>query len=825
MLPPVSLRSLVAHSYPAAGLPVAGHRYAAVSMRPVRLELTGFTAFRERVVVDFEGVDLFALTGPTGAGKSSLIDAMTFALYGAVPRYDDRRLVAPVISQGRLEAKVRLDFSVDGRCYTAVRVVRRTGAGATTKEARLESGERVLAGDAAALTAAVERLVGLGFEQFTTCVVLPQGDFARFLHDTPKNRQDLLVRLLDLGVYRTMREQASARGTAAAVRADAIDGQLHDLAHATPEARSAVVARRDALAALRDRMDAAKPRVDELSERLAGARRRAAEAQDAAARLAALAVPADVADLAARLRAAARERDAAETAATAAEEALEAAEAARDELGDDAVLRAWREARAGRPALVEALADAEVAVGRAAAEEQARSDAVDVAGKALREARAAAEAVRRAHAAADLAAHLVPGQPCPVCAQPVAAVPATAAPTSLRDADAAVAAAEAELTAARRAATDAAGLKARADSAVEHARQRLAEVDARLRDAPDETEVARRLDAVAAAERTLAAARRDAAAARRRRQAAQRALGELADREQQAWHAFDAARDTVAALEPPPVDRRDLAAAWDGLLAFARDRAPAVAAAAAAAQDEAAALERERHDLVAAFRAEVAAAGVAVADGVSPRDACVAALSKAEADLERIDADLAAVARLRDERVVQARRAEVARALATHLSARGFERWLLDEALDRLVEGASATLRELSGGAYSLAVDEARTFAVVDHHNADEARPAKTLSGGETFLASLALALALADQVAELAAEGSPRLEAIFLDEGFGTLDAETLDTVAAAIEELGARGRAVGIVTHVRDLAERMPVRYEVRKDATSATVERVEL
>src|SRR5690606_40840722 len=100
-----------------------------------------------------------------------------------------------------------------------------------------------------------------------------------------------------------------------------------------------------------------------------------------------------------------------------------------------------------------------------------------------------------------------------------------------------------------------------------------------------------------------------------------------------------------------------------------------------------------------------------------------------------------------------------------------------DEALVRLVEGASATRRRLSGGAYSLAVDEARTFAVVDHHNADEARPAKTLSGGETFLASLALALALADQVAELAAEGSPRLEAIFLDEGFGTLDAETLDT------------------------------------------------
>ena len=69
-------------------------------MRPVRLELEGFTAFRERTVVDFEGVDLFALTGPTGAGKSSVIDAMIFAFYGTVPRFGDDRLVGAVVSQG-----------------------------------------------------------------------------------------------------------------------------------------------------------------------------------------------------------------------------------------------------------------------------------------------------------------------------------------------------------------------------------------------------------------------------------------------------------------------------------------------------------------------------------------------------------------------------------------------------------------------------------------------------------------------------------------------------------------------------------------------------
>ena len=111
-----------------------------------------------------------------------------------------------------------------------------------------------------------------------------------------------------------------------------------------------------------------------------------------------------------------------------------------------------------------------------------------------------------------------------------------------------------------------------------------------------------------------------------------------------------------------------------------------------------------------------------------------------------------------------------------------------------------------------------------DHTNADEVRSARTLSGGETFLASLSLALAVADATAELAPEGAPRMESIFLDEGFGTLDPHTLDTVATAVEELGTTGRFVGIVTHIRELADRMPVRLEVTKTGGSATVERIE-
>jgi exonuclease SbcC len=207
------------------------------------------------------------------------------------------------------------------------------------------------------------------------------------------------------------------------------------------------------------------------------------------------------------------------------------------------------------------------------------------------------------------------------------------------------------------------------------------------------------------------------------------------------------------------------------------------------------------------------------------RDVVVEARAAVEAELAGFDRDVEAAAALTGDLREAVESEQVAGALAGHLRATGFQKWLLDEALARLVLGASGILHQLSGGAYTLALDRRSSgFAVIDHHNADSVRSVRTLSGGETFLASLALALSLADQVVDLAAAGSARLESIFLDEGFGTLDPETLDVVAAAIEELGSQGRMVGLVSHVRDLAERLPVRFEVQKGPTTATVTRVE-
>jgi exonuclease SbcC len=190
---------------------------------------------------------------------------------------------------------------------------------------------------------------------------------------------------------------------------------------------------------------------------------------------------------------------------------------------------------------------------------------------------------------------------------------------------------------------------------------------------------------------------------------------------------------------------------------------------------------------------------------------------------DRLDAELAEKTQLEETIATRAADAEVATELARLLDANHFERWLVTEALTRLVGDASVRLLELSNGRYSFVTD-GRDFQVVDHTQADERRSVRTLSGGETFQASLALALALSDQLAALAPAADHRLGSIFLDEGFGSLDADTLETVAGAIENLGAGDRMVGIVTHVPELAGRMPVQYRVSRGPRGATVERVD-
>jgi DNA repair exonuclease SbcCD ATPase subunit len=164
-------------------------------------------------------------------------------------------------------------------------------------------------------------------------------------------------------------------------------------------------------------------------------------------------------------------------------------------------------------------------------------------------------------------------------------------------------------------------------------------------------------------------------------------------------------------------------------------------------------------------------------------------------------------------------RSRLFRALSLELRADRLIAFLQAEALQVLAAAGSARLAALSDGRYRLICRDDE-FLVVDTWNGDDERSVRTLSGGETFLASLALALALADQVRSLSVTDRARLDSLFLDEGFGTLDPEALRVVVEAIEQLAGDGRLVGVITHVGELAEQFP-RIEVRKDRIGSTLE----
>ncbi len=137
-----------------------------------------------------------------------------------------------------------------------------------------------------------------------------------------------------------------------------------------------------------------------------------------------------------------------------------------------------------------------------------------------------------------------------------------------------------------------------------------------------------------------------------------------------------------------------------------------------------------------------------------------------------------------------------------------------------LAADAGERMLQLSRDRYRLESDN-NEFMVVDRLNGDERRSVRTLSGGETFLASLALALALSERLPELSGHGGAlSLESLFLDEGFGSLDAESLDVAIEGLELLATGSRMIGVISHVPEVAERLPDRIEVVKAGGVSTV-----
>ena len=144
---------------------------------------------------------------------------------------------------------------------------------------------------------------------------------------------------------------------------------------------------------------------------------------------------------------------------------------------------------------------------------------------------------------------------------------------------------------------------------------------------------------------------------------------------------------------------------------------------------------------------------------------------------------------------------------------------------DRIISRANTRLMSMSGGQYELKRRETASdnrsksgleLDVIDHYNGTN-RSVKTLSGGESFKASLALALGLSDEVQSAA--GGIKLETMFVDEGFGSLDEESLQQAIGTLASLTDGNRLVGIISHVAELKERIDKQLVVTKDKTGGS------
>jgi DNA repair protein SbcC/Rad50 len=903
-------------------------------MRPHRLRVTAFGAFAGTEQVSFDDLEgLFLLHGETGAGKTTLLDAIAFALYGRVPgeRGGARRLRSDH-APPRTATEVELEATIGGRRLRITRKPeqarqKKSGNGVTTEPASVRLAERSSSGTweskstrIGEVDAEIENLMGMSATQFFQVVLLPQGEFARFLRADAKDKEALLQKLFGTDRFRKVedwladRRRATEKEVAAtedgvnqlvARIAQAAGGPVPDpAAHAclatwAAALAAAAAAERDAAAALvaarkadlEARLDAQR-RAEQLADRQrrrrdALSRKADLEAatpeisrigtEPAALHAAGQEEQARVGRLEA-LRAVARQAGAEdETAATARARGAALAEAL-DRTRAEALRR-----QAARPAAAQARDEARLAAGalpaardRANAARQVASDCAALAAEhakrtELREAHltaretslaAQAEALRVRGARidgmrAELAASMTDGSPCPVCGSldHPDPVDATSFPPVGRDLE----------DAAFKLASDAA-------LAADEAGQRVAAVDAVLSDLAQRLTAAGFTFQAGAAETTdpaylnpasqstgaLASAAHAAETGAEQREAEAALLGEAA------------ARLTSLQRE---LDELDTAVAADGarLTELTAERTAAVAEA-GAAESRATARRAElvaglgdAGDLEAAIGAAAGLAGAltkaaAVADLLADPELRVeldppAPVSETTAAAEAAQhAHAAAVdahgqARLRADQLAELRpRLEAALDALRPLRERsGQIRRLADLAngtsganqykmtlssfvlaarLEEVAAAASERLLTMTSGRFSLVHSDARkgnakaglSLLACDAWTGID-RDTATLSGGETFLASLALALGLADVVTAESA-GTP-MEALFVDEGFGTLDEDTLDEVMNVLDGLRAGGRIVGIVSHVTELRQRIPAQVHVRKGRTGSHVE----
>ena len=761
-------------------------------MKPLQLTMRAFGAYADEQTIDFTLLgdkNFFLIHGPTGSGKTTILDAISFALYGSASGdLRESKSLRSDYAPAEQKTEVEFTFKSGEHIYQVLRApeqelkkqrgegTRKVPAAAALFKLLSDGSKDPLAAKSDEVTKKVTEIIGFKAEQFRQIVLLPQGEFRRFLIAESKDRKAILETIFKTELYRRIE-------TLLAERSSSIDNNYQTL----KQQRQFILDSTEC--ADREQLDAS---IQLLLQRQ---KEETAALQTAAARLTAAKLQLQQAQ---QLHNAFTEAAAAQAAlltlteqrsavAAIKTEAAQAEKAALLEEIYNSTLRAHKHNQECQTAAQNALQATlntkndlqelhrQLSEQLRQLDGQAVTTTADL-NKALellnqRILQLHSEAAKLSGVTAELerlAAALANNEPCPVCGSLQHPHPATVSAAQRADLQRQTQIISNQTRALQQlqqqyqqTQLQLAGCEATQKSTQTAAEAAMQEFSA-LRQHFKERLEASDFDSQAA---FLAAMRTEA-----RRQQLQQ---------------------TIAAYE------QNLAAATDRLQRAQNAIDGKTAPELTACQDA----EQQADALYRQLTAQTAVTAKELTD-----------LQTAQLRLQELEKQMGA---LQEAYQTAASLAETAR--GNNPSRLTFSAFVLQAILDDVLQAANLRLTSMSRGRYSLSrtgdVLDARRENGLNIEVADSftgvARPVKTLSGGELFLASLSLALGLSDVVQAYA--GGIRLDTILVDEGFGTLDSEALDMAIRTLTDLQKGGRLVGIISHVSELRERITARLEV--------------
>ena len=827
-------------------------------MKPLYLTLSAFGPYAGRTALDFSqfgGSGLFLIGGDTGAGKTALFDAITFALYGETTGENRKTtMLRSDFAAPEVETFVELDFTHRGRTYTVRRWpeqqrAAKRGSGIVKSPPRAElirTPDEPVTG-AVAVTAAIVQLLGIDAKQFAQVSMLAQNDFTRLLNAPSADRAAILRQIFDTADHQRLGQAAVQHARQADEACQRLDDQLlmqvgsllgdgadeetaarlreiqdshdpftaasaQDLARKLLEFDEAIETRQNEIMADLDEKIARGDAGVKMAEERAARRRQltglvAEEARTAEVQRQSEAMQAEL-----QTRSDALKQTIAET---------QAALAALGQTDTEQVrLEHQIELAENLTASCETLLKNLEAARRAADTAAARQQEYLQAQADLDEAETRYAALQRqlnANRAGLLAQQLQPGQPCPVCGSTEHPCPAQLPGDHVTEQE--LEEREKALTAQRR------------DTA------------ARSRTAGDATARSSQLQATLVQDA-------DAFFARRTGRYTGKPAGELSPEELRA--ALEAQRtglaDGLAGLRAQHAElkrqsdkAKALANQLDNLnnqqkglekqaFVAARKAANAKAGHAAAAarvqQMQETVPPREETDALAKLQEALAHLRADRAAATNARDAAVHRLHTNRAALDGMEKTLRALSAAREKRAMWDNLSKTINGNLAGKVKLPFEQYVQAFYFDGVVEAANLRFTRMTDGQYRLLRRKSEALAgktaldldVFDAYTG-KTRPVGSLSGGESFMAALCLALGISDTIQQNA--GGVTIETLFIDEGFGSLDADSLEKAVDTLAGLAGGDKLIGVISHVEALQSRLTRQIRVTKTRAGSKAE----